>query len=116
VTAGAQDTARADDARAVSCAYVVETAWNGGFTADLRIANNGPDINGWTARWTFQEPTTQVLGTWSSTLTETDTGAVTATNVSFDAVIRSGTVFSFGWTARGASTTPRDISVNGVAC
>jgi hypothetical protein len=116
-TAGAQDTARADDARAVSCAYVVDVAWQGGFTADLRITDNGPDIDGWTARWTFPDAGTHVLSTWASVLTETDAGAVTASNASYDAVIRSGQVFSFGWTARGASTAvPSDISVNGVAC
>lgn len=116
-TFGTRDTARADDARAVSCAYVVDVAWQGGFTADLRITNNGPDIDGWTARWTFPEPGTRVLSTWASVLTETDAGAVTATNASYDAVIRSGQVFSFGWTARGSATAvPSDLSLNGVAC
>lgn len=113
----AQDTARADDVRTVTCAYTVVAAWSGGFTADLGITNKGPDIDGWTARWTFAEPSTRVVSTWASALTETDAGAVTATNVSFDAVIRSGQTFTFGWTARGSSTAvPRDLSVNGVAC
>lgn len=113
---GAPDTARADDARTVSCTYVVEAAWNGGFTADLKIADNGPDVNGWTVRWTFPDPATRVLGSWSTVLTETGDGAVTAANAPYDAVIRSGQALTFGWTARGASAAPAAFTVNGVAC
>ncbi len=101
---------------AVTCTYIVRTAWSGGFFADVVIVNNGPRIDGWTVRWSFPDPTT-ILQTWSSLISETDDGRVTATNVSFDAVIESGRTLTFGWSARGMSTAvPTDLSINGMRC
>src|SRR5581483_18780 len=53
---------------AVTCAYTVSDSWNGGFTADVDITNNGPVISGWTLRWTFTTPTADVRG-WSAIIT-----------------------------------------------
>jgi hypothetical protein len=100
---------------AVSCGYRFN-AWTGGFTADLSIANNGPAINGWTVRWTFAEPTTEVVG-WQARLTVRDATEVIATNLAWNATIGTGQTMSFGWSARAATTTaPTDITVNGVPC
>jgi len=84
--------------------------------ADVIIANTGPEIDGWTVRWTFAQSTT-ITQTWASTISETDAGAVTATNASYNAVIHTGQKVDFGWSARAASTTvPTDITINGTAC
>lgn len=102
-------------APAVTCRYTF-TAWPGGFIADLSITNNGPVIDGWTARWTFDVPATSVVG-WSAALTLTDGVNVRATNLAYNAVIRTGQTTTFGWSATAPSTTaPTDLSVNGVPC
>jgi hypothetical protein len=101
-------------AGAVRCRYTF-TAWPGGFVADLSITNDGPTITGWTARWTFDTPTTAIIG-WAAVLTQQD-AEVTATNSTFNAVIRPGQMTTFGWSATAASTSvPTDLTVNGSPC
>lgn len=100
---------------AVSCRYEF-TAWPGGFTADLSITNHGPDIVGWTARWTFDVPTSNISA-WQTVLTVTDAREAIATNAVYNARIASGQTLRFGWNATAASTSaPTDITVNGAAC
>ncbi len=113
VAAGAAPARAA--AGGVTCTYKITSQWPTGFTADLAIANAGPPIVGWTARWTFREPTS-VAGVWSASLTQQGDRA-TATNASWNGTIGTGQVVSFGWSATAASTTvPTDLSVNGTAC
>jgi hypothetical protein len=100
---------------AVTCAYTIQNAWRGGFTADIKITNNGPTaINGWTLRWTFNEYTTEIAA-WQSTLSAPDGVDATATNMSYNATIPSGYSTSFGWSARSYTTVPTDLSINGAA-
>jgi cellulase/cellobiase CelA1 len=96
---------------AVTCTYTVSNSWNGGFTANVDIANNGPAINGWTLRWTFTTPTAHVQG-WSAIITEQDGNRATATNLSWNGTILTGQTASFGWSATAVSTgVPRSISM-----
>ena len=107
--------ASADAPPTVVCTYTV-TIWHGGFMANVAIANNGPAIDGWTVRWTFHDPTT-IVGTWSSTISQNATGVVTATNMPYNAVIRTGQVTDFGWSANAVVTSvPTDITINGTPC
>lgn len=100
----------------VSCHYEIR-AWSGGFQADLSITNNGADIDGWTARWSFNEPTSAVQG-WLALLTVQDNRDAIATNLVFNAIIRNGQTVTFGWSATAAASpsVPDDITVNGVPC
>ncbi len=101
---------------AVTCSYTVTNSWNGGFTANVDIANNGPAINGWTLRWTFTTPTADVRG-WSALITEQDGNRATATNMSWNGSILPGQAISFGWTAAAISTgVPTDLTINGQTC
>jgi cellulase/cellobiase CelA1 len=118
VTAGAV-FAGAAPARAatggVTCTYKIINQWATGFTVDLAMANAGPPVAGWTARWTFGEPTT-VAGVWAASITQQGDRA-TATNASWNGTIGTGQVVTFGWSATAASTTvPTDLTVNGTAC
>jgi len=114
---GAPAPAAASTGPAVTCTYRINTAWYGGFNADIIITNNGPTaINGWTVRWTFGEYTTD-FSTWQAVLSAPDGVHATATNVSYDATIPSGTSMIFGWNGRSFSTSvPTDLTVNGAAC
>jgi cellulase/cellobiase CelA1 len=101
---------------AVTCTYTVTNSWNGGFTADVAITNNGPVINGWTLRWTFTTPTAAVVG-WSAILTEQEGNRATATNATWNGTILTGQTASFGWSAAAVSTgVPTDLTINGTPC
>lgn len=114
VVAGVVPATPASAAGSIVCHYTL-IQWHGGFFADLKITNNGPTINGWTARWTFAEPTV-VTSVWTAQLTQTASVA-TATNMSWNPTIATGTALTFGWTATARSTSvPTDITVNGQSC
>jgi cellulase/cellobiase CelA1 len=99
----------------LTCTYTITSQWANGFMADLTIANAGPPVAGWTARWTFAEPTSAVQG-WSALITLRG-NQITATNASWNGFIGTGRMVSFGWSATAASTSvPTDLSVNGTAC
>ncbi len=101
---------------AVTCTYTVTTSWNGGFTANVNITDNGPAINGWTLRWTFTTPTADIRG-WSAVITEQVGNQATATNMSWNGAIATGHTASFGWSAAAASTgVPTDLTINGAPC
>jgi cellulose binding protein with CBM2 domain len=107
--------APAHAAPAISCDYRF-SAWSNGFMADLYITNHGPDITGWTARWTFNEPTTNIT-VWQANLSVRDGREAIATNAVYNGLIRNGQTLSFGWSATAASTSrPADITVNGTPC
>jgi hypothetical protein len=55
----------------------VTSAWTGGFIATVDITNYGPTINGWTVRWTFVTPTSDLLA-WSAVITQQDGNQATA--------------------------------------
>jgi hypothetical protein len=90
-------------------------AWPGGFSADLRITNSGPAVDGWTSNWTFDND--ERLGNiWSAVMTQ-DGNRVSAAPVPWNRRIPSGGSVAFGWTAFASATrTPDDITVNGVPC
>jgi cellulase/cellobiase CelA1 len=100
----------------VTCTYTVTSSWPGGFAANVDITNNGPAINGWTLRWTFTTPTTNIAG-WQATITEQAGNQATATNMSWDGTIVTGQRASFGWSASAVSTgVPTDLTINGTPC
>ena len=114
VVAAGVTPAAAAAAGTVSCRYTF-IAWNNGFSANLVIANAGPTINGWTVRWTFADPTSGIVG-WNALIRQ-QSSLVTAANLPWNAVLPTGQVTSFGWSATAAATsTPTDITVNGVPC
>lgn len=99
----------------ISCQYTF-ASWPGGFFAEVKVVNSGPDINGWTVHWTFGVPTA-IIANWQTNLTVRDGVDASATNAVYNAVIRSGSALSFGWSATAAATSaPTDLTVNGTAC
>ncbi|MBP2707843.1 cellulose binding domain-containing protein [Microbispora sp. RL4-1S] len=94
-----------------------KSEWQGGFTANLTIANNGSSaINGWTLGFTFPNGQ-QVTQAWSATVTQSGS-SVTARNMSYNASIPAGGSTSFGFqgTWNGANGNPTNYTLNGTAC
>jgi hypothetical protein len=91
--------------------------WQGGFTANITIANNGtPAINGWTL--TFAFPGDQkITNAWNATVRQSGT-SVTAANLGYNASIPPGGSQSFGFQGTWAAndTSPTAFDVNGVPC
>ena len=91
--------------------------WQGGFTADITIANTGSSaINSWKLTFTFPG-NQQITDAWNGV--ESQSGEnVTITNESYNATIAAGSSTSLGfqgtWTSSDAS--PTAFSVNGTAC
>jgi len=91
--------------------------WQGGFTANLTIANTGSSaINGWKLTFTFPGDQ-KITNAWNGV--ESQSGEnVTITNESYNATIAAGSSTSLGfqgtWTSSDAS--PTSFSVNGTTC
>ena len=91
--------------------------WQGGFTANVTIANTGSSaINGWKLTFTFPGDQ-KITSAWNGA--ESQTGEnVTITNESYNATITAGGSTSLGfqgtWTNSDAS--PTSFSVNGSTC
>jgi hypothetical protein len=81
--------------------------WSGGFTANVTVANTGSAaVNGWKLGFTLPAGET-VTSAWNATVSPTS-GAVTATNLSYNAQIPAGGTQSFGFqgTSSGSFTAP----------
>lgn len=92
-------------------------AWNNGFTSQITITNTGSTaVNGWGLSFTL--PSGQSLvSAWNASITP-GSGAVTATNLSYNASIPAGGNTSFGFQAgyTGSSAAPTHFALNGTTC
>ena len=118
----ARDFQRQEDVHAgitagCAVAYTVTSQWSGGFGGDVKVTNLGSTaINGWTLTWSFTAGQS-VTQAWNATVAQSG-GAVTATNMSYNASIATGATTSFGfngaWT--GANAVPSSFALNGTTC
>jgi acetylxylan esterase len=92
-------------------------AWNTGLTSSITIANTGSTpISGWSLAFTL--PAGQAITSgWNATYAATS-GAVTATNASYNGSIAPGSSVSIGFQANhtGNSGKPASFSLNGNSC
>jgi rhamnogalacturonan endolyase len=98
----------------VHVAYDKTSEWQGGFTANVTITNNGTStINGWTVAWTFPG-NQEITSAWNATVTQSG-AAVSATNVGYNATIPPGGSTSFGFQGTWISSdpSPTSFTVNG---
>ncbi|WP_149822960.1 extracellular catalytic domain type 1 short-chain-length polyhydroxyalkanoate depolymerase [Streptomyces tailanensis] len=96
---------------------VTPNTWNTGLTASVTITNTSTTaINGWRLAFTLPAGQTITNG-WGATYSPTS-GAVTATNVSYNAAIAPGASVSVGYQAShtGNSAVPTAYALNGTAC
>ncbi|WP_406289779.1 cellulose-binding domain-containing protein [Streptomyces sp. NBC_00209] len=90
--------------------------WTGGFTADVRVTNEGPALSDWRLTWTY-EGDQQVTSGWNGTVTQTG-HAVTAVGTAWNGAVAEGGTVSFGvqGTSRSGGPAPTDFALNGVSC
>jgi O-glycosyl hydrolase len=91
--------------------------WQGGFTANLTIADTGSSaINGWKLTFTFPGDQ-QITNAWNGV--ETQSGEnVTITNESYNATIAAGssTTLGFQGTWSASDAVPTAFTMNGTTC
>jgi hypothetical protein len=96
--------------------YATNT-WNTGFTATVTVANTGTAaINGWNLA--FALPSGQAItSSWNANLTGRS-GAITASNVSYNGSLAPGANTSFGFqgTYSGSFARPGSFTLNGSPC
>ncbi|MFG2359284.1 cellulose binding domain-containing protein [Streptomyces sp. NPDC048521] len=91
--------------------------WQGGFTSDVTVANTGSTpVDGWKLAFTL--PAGQrITSAWSAGITPSS-GAVTASDVGYNARIAPGGHVSFGFQGSygGTFAKPAGFTLNGTAC
>jgi lysophospholipase L1-like esterase len=96
---------------------VTVNSWNTGLTASVTVVNTGTAaVNGWRLGFTLPAGQTITSG-WSATFSPAS-GAVTATNVSYNGTIAPGGSAGFGYQAthRGNAAPPTGFTLNGQPC
>ncbi|WP_329009393.1 PHB depolymerase family esterase [Micromonospora rifamycinica] len=92
-------------------------AWNAGLTTEITITNSrDTGINGWNLAFTLPAGQTIISG-WNATYSPTS-GAVTATNASYNGSIAPGASVSIGFQANhtGNTAKPAFFTLNGSPC
>ncbi|TQV74201.1 PKD domain-containing protein [Exilibacterium tricleocarpae] len=100
----------------VSCDYVVQNQWNTGFTAVIRLTNNGATaVNGWQVGWQYSEGS-QVSQVWNAVVSGGN--PYTAAPVSWNSTINPGQTVEFGFNGvKGSADTPAPVpAVTGAVC
>ncbi|MFF8930494.1 cellulose binding domain-containing protein [Streptomyces longwoodensis] len=91
--------------------------WQGGFTADVTVANTGSaQVDGW--KLTFALPSgQQITSAWGATVSPSS-GSVTASNLAYNGRLAPGGQTSFGFqgTYGGTFAKPAGFTLNGTAC
>ncbi|EEP75128.1 beta-1,4-xylanase [Micromonospora sp. ATCC 39149] len=95
----------------------VPNSWGNGFTAEIRIRNDGPNaINSWSFGFYFPAGQ-QVTNAWNATVTQSGT-QVNARNMSYNGALSVGGTVSFGFqgTHTGSNPSPTSFTFNGSVC
>jgi hypothetical protein len=101
-------------AQAAKCEYVVTNDWGTGFTAAIRITNNGSTtLNTWQVSWNYTDGTRRTDG-WNATVTGTN--PYTAVPLSWNATITPGSVVEFGVQGTNGGTKASAPAVTGAVC
>jgi pimeloyl-ACP methyl ester carboxylesterase len=91
--------------------------WNNGAVDQLTVTNTGSTaINGWNLAFTLPSGQT-IVSAWNATITP-NSGAVTATNLAYNAAIPAGGTTNLGFQVShtGNGAAPTSFTLNGATC
>lgn len=101
-------------ATGVNCEYIINDQWNTGFTATIRITNNGTDtINGWNIGWTYDDQS-RVSNAWNADLSGNN--PYSASNIGWNGLIDPGNSVEFGFQGTKSSGAASIPLVTGDVC
>ncbi|MFF4827241.1 cellulose-binding domain-containing protein [Streptomyces sp. NPDC001312] len=90
--------------------------WAGGYTAQVKVTNLGPAVNGWRLTWTHADGQ-RVTSAWNATVTQAG-ASVVAVNTGWNGSLATGGSAEFGvqgnWSS--ANPAPTDFALNDVVC
>lgn len=96
------------------CSYVVNSQWNNGFTAAIRIKNtSGQPINGWNVNWQYGDGS-KIINLWNASLTGSN--PYSAKNLSWNSTIQPGQTVEFGFQGSKAAGSASVPVVTGGVC
>jgi len=101
---------------AARCEYVIQSEWNTGFVAAVRITNDtNVAINGWSVNWAYTDGTTRTGG-WNANISGNN--PFTATGVGWNDRINPGQSIEFGVQGnKGVANSPAQRpSIGGAVC
>lgn len=97
-----------------NCSYVVTNDWGSGYTAAIRIKNNGTSaINNWNVSWSYTD-STRVTNSWNATLTGSN--PYSATGLSWNSSIQPGQTAEFGFQGTKNNGAAQIPVVTGSVC
>ncbi|MGC0379081.1 cellulose-binding domain-containing protein [Streptomyces sp. SAI-229] len=90
--------------------------WADGYTAQVKVTNLGPALDGWRLTWTYTGDQ-RVTSAWNATVTQTG-ASVVADSLGWNGALPTGGAAEFGLqgTWRSADPAPSDFALNGVPC
>jgi hypothetical protein len=100
---------------ASQCQYILSNEWNTGFTAMVRVTNNGTvAINGWTIGWSYSDGS-KITSSWNATVTGSN--PYSATNIGWNGIIQPGQSAEFGLQGtKGSSANAQIPAFTGSVC
>jgi glucuronoarabinoxylan endo-1,4-beta-xylanase len=97
-----------------TCSYVVTNDWGSGFTAAIRIKNNGSNvINGWSVNWNYSDAT-RISNSWNASLSGSNPYG--ATGLNWNSSIQPGQTVEFGFQGTKNNGTAQVPAVTGSVC
>ncbi len=100
-----------------ACSYVIDTQWDTGFAAKIKITNtNSAAITSWAIGWQYAGGNRVTAGS-SYNVTLTGSNPYTATNISWNGNIPVGSSQEFGFQGtKAAGSSPEIPTITGAAC
>lgn len=101
-------------ALAAKCEYLVANDWGSGFTASIRITNNGSGpISGWSVNWNYSDGT-RLTSSWNANLSGSNPYSASA--LGWNSSIPVGSSVEFGVQGNNGSGKAQVPSVTGAVC
>lgn len=102
------------NASGATCSYVVSSDWGSGFTAAIRIKNNGTtSINNWNVSWSYSN-NTRITNSWNANLLGSN--PYSATGLGWNSSIQPGQTAEFGFQGTKSAGAAQVPVVTGSIC
>lgn len=121
-SSSSSSTSRSASSRSVSsvpvskaqCSYVINSQWNNGFNATIRIKNTSTSvINGWDVTWQYSDGS-KVTNLWNATLSGSN--PYSAKNLNWNSTIQPGQTVEFGFQGSKSAAAAAVPAVTGAVC
>ncbi|PUA30968.1 MAG: endoglucanase [Cellvibrio sp. 79] len=105
---------QAGHAQAAKCEYIVANDWGSGFTATIRITNNGTsNISGWNIGWNYSDGS-RVTSSWNATVAGSN--PYTATPLNWNGNIAVNSSIEFGIQGNNGASKAQVPAITGAVC